>query len=89
MIIVIFYLGNTCYNSERCSAHIIFWSATVKLWHVQWYTLVKAIDLLFSVYEKMKEKMEEVNRELSGVKAMLFSWARDIGLRGNQNIQKG
>ena len=45
--------------------------------------------MLFSVYEKMKEKMEEVNRELTGVKAMLFSWARGIGLRGNQNIQKG
>ena len=37
----------------------------------------------------MKEKMEEVNRGLTGIKAMLFSWAKDIGLRGNQNIQKG
>ena len=52
------------------------------------------IDLLLSyalcsVYEKMKEKMEEVGRSLTGFKAMVSAWGKDIGLRGNQNIQKG
>ena len=44
---------------------------------------------LCSVYEKMKEKMEEVNQSLIGFKAMVSAWSKDIGLRGNQNIQKG
>jgi len=44
---------------------------------------------IFSVYEKMKEKMEEVGRTITGFKAMVSRWAREIGLRGNQNIQKG
>ena len=52
------------------------------------------IDLLLScalcsVYEKMKEKMEEVGRSLTGFKAMVSAWGKDIGLRGNQNMQKG
>ena len=42
-----------------------------------------------SVYEKMKEKIEEVGRSITGAKAKVSRWARDIGLRGNQNIQKG
>ena len=44
---------------------------------------------VFSVYEKMKEKMEEVGRTITGFKAKVSRWAREIGLRGNQNIQKG
>ena len=42
-----------------------------------------------SVYEKMKEKIEEIGRGLTGIKAKVSAWGRDIGLRGNRNIQKG
>jgi len=41
------------------------------------------------VYEKMKEKMEEVGRSITGFKAKVSAWGRDVGLRGNRNIQKG
>jgi len=45
---------------------------------------------LFSrVWEKMKEKMEEVGRTLTGFKAKVSAWGKGVGLRGNQNIQKG
>ena len=45
--------------------------------------------ILSSVYEKMKEKMEEVGRTITGFKKKVSTWARDIGLRGNRNIQNG
>ena len=45
--------------------------------------------VLYSVYEKMREKMEEVGRSLTGFKAKVSAWGKDVGLRGNQNIQKG
>ncbi|XP_065884226.1 long-chain-fatty-acid--CoA ligase ACSBG2-like [Dysidea avara] len=41
------------------------------------------------VWEKMKEKMEEIGRTLTGFKAKVSAWGKGIGLRGNQNIQKG
>ena len=44
---------------------------------------------LCSVYEKMKEKMEEIGRSLTGFKAKVSAWGKNIGLRGNRNIQKG
>jgi len=45
--------------------------------------------LIFSVWEKMKEKMEEIGRSLTGFRAKISAWGRGIGFRGNQNIQKG
>ena len=44
---------------------------------------------LCSVYEKMKEKIEEVGRSLTGFKAKVSAWGKSMGLRGNRNIQKG
>ncbi|XP_065884225.1 long-chain-fatty-acid--CoA ligase ACSBG2-like [Dysidea avara] len=41
------------------------------------------------VWEKMKEKMEEIGRTITGFKAKISAWGRGVGLRGNQNIQKG
>lgn len=52
-------------------------------------TFISLTGRLFSVYEKMKEKMEEVGRSLTGFKAKVAGWGKGIGLRGNQNIQKG
>ena len=45
--------------------------------------------LLSSVYEKMKEKMEEIGRSITGFKAKVATWSKGVGLRGNKNIQKG
>ena len=45
--------------------------------------------LLSSVYEKMKEKMEEIGHSNTGFKAKVSTWSKIIGLQGNKNIQKG
>lgn len=45
--------------------------------------------VLSSVYEKMKEKMEEIGRTITGFKAKVSAWGKGVGLRGNRNIQKG
>ena len=45
--------------------------------------------VLSSVYEKMKEKMEEVGRSISGFKARISAWGKGVGLRGNRAIQEG
>ena len=45
--------------------------------------------MLFSVFEKMKEKMEEIGQTITGFKAKIASWGRGIGLRGNRAIQEG
>ena len=43
--------------------------------------------LLSSVYEKIKEKIEEKDRSTTGFKAKVATWGKGIGLRGNNNIQ--
>ena len=42
-----------------------------------------------SVFEKMKERMEEIGHTVTGFKAKVSSWGRGIGLRGNRSIQEG
>ena len=51
--------------------------------------VVELYNALCSVYEKMKEKIEEVGRTLTGFKAKVSAWGKSIGLKGNRNIQKG
>ena len=35
-------------------------------------------------FEKMKEKMEEIGQTITGFKAKIASWHREIDLRGNR-----
>lgn len=37
----------------------------------------------------MREKMEEIGRSITGIKAKIGAWGKGVGLRGNKNIQKG
>ena len=45
--------------------------------------------LLSSVYEKIKEKVEEKDRSITGFKAKVATWSKGIGLQGNKNVQIG
>ena len=45
--------------------------------------------MLSSVFEKMKEKMEEIGQTITGFKAKISAWGKGIGLRSNKAIQEG
>ena len=43
---------------------------------------------LYRVWEKFMDRIKEL-APTSGIKAKIGSWAKDIGLRGNMNMQTG
>ena len=43
---------------------------------------------LYRVWEKFMDRIKELAPS-SGFKAKIGSWAKDIGLRGNMNMQTG
>ena len=45
--------------------------------------------LLSSVYEKMKEKMEEIDGSITGLKAMMWTRSKSMSLKRHKNTQKG
>ena len=45
--------------------------------------------MLCSVWEKIKERLEEAFTHFTGMKSRLISWGRGIGLQGNKNLLKG
>ena len=80
-------IGFSSRNNERYPADFVFWSATVTAWYL--IASMKVTNVLSSVFEKMKKKIEEYYENLSGFKALIIEFINRIARRGNQAFQDG
>ena len=78
-------LGFFTGNCKRGTANHVLWSTTVHHNGVRY----KSIKVLCSVWEKMKERLEETFTLIGGLKSRMLSWGRTIGIEGNKNLLNG